>query len=257
MTRPAFEGAVAYITPELVRDTLVDLVNIASPTGQESGVARYLVDRMRDAGLNTDLPLVEASRPNAVGHLRGRGDRNNLLFTGHNTAYGGQEELPQGEAFQPKAAIHDGWLFGLGGNNMKSGLAAALIAIESIARAEVRLAGDISFGAVVGEIAKTAIEEFQGIEYSGHGIGSKHLVTHGVTADYAILAEPTGLRTAIANMGCVWLRVTLGGTLSHSALAPRPAVVNAIASMHELQADIAARPMTTRTGTNSWASIRT
>lgn len=56
MTRPAFEGAVAYITPELVRDTLVDLVNIASPTGQESGVARYLVDRMRDAGLNTDLP---------------------------------------------------------------------------------------------------------------------------------------------------------------------------------------------------------
>ncbi len=241
MTHPAFEGAVAYITPELVRDTLVDLVNIASPTGQESGVARYLVERMRAAGLDTDLPLVEASRPNAVGHLRGRGDGNNLLFTGHmDTAYGGQEELPQGEGFQPKAAIHDGWLFGLGVNNMKSGLAAALIAIEAIARAEVRLAGDISFGAVVGEIEKTAIEEFQGIEYSGHGIGSKHLVTHGVTADYAILAEPTGLRTAIANMGCIWLRVTLGGTVSHSALAHRPGVVNAIASMHELQADIAA-----------------
>lgn len=97
---------------------------------------------------------MEASRPNAVGHLRGRGDRNNLLFTGHmDTAYGGQEELPQGEGFQPKAAIHDGWLFGLGVNNMKSGLAGALIAIEAIARAEVRLAGDISFGAVVNAIA--------------------------------------------------------------------------------------------------------
>jgi acetylornithine deacetylase/succinyl-diaminopimelate desuccinylase-like protein len=123
---------------------------------------------------------------------------------------------------------------------MKAGLAAALVAIEAIAKSGARLAGDISFGAVVGEIEKTAIEEFQGLEYSGHGIGSKHLVTHGVTADYAILCEPTGLRTAIANMGCIWLRVTLEGTLSHSALASRPGIVNAIAIMHELQADIAA-----------------
>jgi acetylornithine deacetylase/succinyl-diaminopimelate desuccinylase-like protein len=241
MTHPAFEGAAAFITTDLVRDTLIDLVNIPSPTGQELGIAKYLVDRMRAAGLDVDLPLVEASRPNAVGHLRGRGDGNNLLFTGHmDTAYGDEEELPEGEGFRPRAAVRDGWLFGLGANNMKAGLAAALVAIEAIAKSGARLAGDISFGAVVGEIEKTAIEEFQGLEYSGHGIGSKHLVTHGVTADYAILCEPTGLRTAIANMGCIWLRVTLEGTLSHSALASRPGIVNAIAIMHELQADIAA-----------------
>jgi acetylornithine deacetylase/succinyl-diaminopimelate desuccinylase-like protein len=241
MTHPAFESVAAYVTSDLVRDTLSDLVNIPSPTGQEAGVARYLVDRMRAAGLDTDLPLVEANRPNAVGHLRGRGDGNNILFTGHmDTAFGGDEELPAGEGFQPKAVIRDGWMFGLGVNNMKAGLAAALIAVEAIAKSGVRLAGDISFGAVVGEIEKAAIEEFQGIEYSGHGIGSKHLVTHGVTADYAILAEPTGLRMAIANMGCIWLRVTLGGSRSHSALASRPGVVNAIGTMHELQSDIAA-----------------
>ena len=61
---------------------------------------------------------------------------------------------------------------------------------------------------MVGEIEKTAIEEFQGIDYSGYGIGTRHLVTHGVTADFALLAEPTGMRISIANMGCIWLRIT-------------------------------------------------
>ena len=92
---------------------------------------------------------------------------------------------------------------------------------------------------MVGEIEKTAVEEFQGVEYSGYGIGTRHLVTHGGTADFALLAEPTGLKIAIANMGVVWLRITVRGTVAHSALANRPDVVNAIAVMHELQSDIA------------------
>jgi acetylornithine deacetylase len=130
-------------------------------------------------------------------------------------------------------------VWGLGANNMKSGLAAALVAIEAIVKADIALDGDISFAGVVGEIEKTAVEEFQGIEYSGYGVGTRHLVTHGVTADFALLAEPTGLRIAIANMGCIWLRITVGGTVAHSALASRPNVVNAIAVMHELQRDVA------------------
>ena len=64
-------------------------------------------------------------------------------------------------------------------------------------------------------------------------------MTHGVTADFALLAEPTGMRVSIANMGCIWLRITVGGTVAHSALASKPGVVNAIAVMHELQSDIA------------------
>lgn len=241
MQHPEFETAVRTIIPDLVRDTLMELVDIPSPTGQEAGVARYLVERMRAAGLDTDLQFVEAGRPNAVGHLRGRGDGLNLLFTGHmDTSYSGEEEHLVGAGFKPSAIYRDGWIWGLGANNMKSGLAAALVAIEAIAKAGIALAGDISFGAVVGEIEKTAAEEFQGTAYSGYGIGSRHLVTHGVTADCAILAEPTGLRISTANMGCIWLRIDVGGTVAHSALANRPGVVNAIAIMHELQADIAA-----------------
>ena len=121
---------------------------------------------------------------------------------------------------------------------MKSGLAAALVAIEAIAEGRIRFDGDISMGGVVGEIEKAPVEEFRGAEYSGYGTGSKYMVTHGVTADYALLVEPTGLRISNANMGAIWLRITVGGTVAHSALAHRPGVVNAINVMHELQIDI-------------------
>jgi acetylornithine deacetylase/succinyl-diaminopimelate desuccinylase-like protein len=240
MTHPDFAKAAAYVTADNVRDLLMALVDMPSATGNEIGVAHFLAERMRKAGLDTDLPLVEAGRPNAVGHRRGRGDGLNLLFTGHmDTSYSGEEEHLAGEGFRPKAIYRDGWIWGLGANNMKSGLAAALIAIEAIAKAGIELLGDVSFGGVVGEIEKTAIEEFQGPEYSGYGVGSRHLVTHGVTADFAVLAEPTGMRVSIANMGAIWLRITVGGSVAHSALANRPNVVNAIAVMHELHSDIA------------------
>jgi acetylornithine deacetylase len=122
---------------------------------------------------------------------------------------------------------------------MKSGLAAALVALEAIVKTNIRLDGDITFGGVVGEIEKAPVEEFQGVEYSGYGAGSKHLVTHGVTADFALLVEPTGLRISTANMGCIWMRIGVRGTVAHSALAHRPGTVNAITLMHALQSDIA------------------
>src|SRR5947208_10738194 len=88
MPHPDFAKAAAHVTADNVRDLLVDLVNIPSATGNEIGVAQYLVERMGRSGLATDLPLVEQGRPNAVGHLRGRGDGLNLLFTGHmDTSY--------------------------------------------------------------------------------------------------------------------------------------------------------------------------
>src|SRR5919197_476126 len=240
MIHPDFHKAVGYLSSDNVRSLLTDLVDISSPTGKEIGVAQNLVERMRRAGMETDLPLVDADRPNAVGHRRGRGNGLNLLFTGHmDTSYSGHEEHLAGEGFQPKAIYRDGWVWGLGANNMKCGLAAALIAIEGIAEAGIELTGDISFGGVVGEIEKTAVEEFQGVEYSGYVIVTRHLVTQGVTADFALLAEPTSLKIAIGNLGVIWLRITIGGTVAHSALANRPNVINAIAVMHELQSDIA------------------
>jgi acetylornithine deacetylase/succinyl-diaminopimelate desuccinylase-like protein len=55
-----------------------------------------------------------------------------------------------------------------------------------------------------------------------------------------VLVEPTGLRISTANLGCIWARITVGGTVAHSAMSNRPGTVNAITVMHELQKDIMA-----------------
>jgi acetylornithine deacetylase/succinyl-diaminopimelate desuccinylase-like protein len=239
MSHPDHHKAAAYLTPEVVRQTLLDMIDIRSPTGSEAAMADYVIDRLRRAGLDASRQLVEDNRPNAVAHLPGRGDGLNLLFTGHmDTSYSGDEEHLSGEGFRPKGVYRDGWVWGLGASNMKSGLAGLVVAVEAIAKAGIVLRGDISLGAVVGEIEKAPVEEFQGREYSGYGIGTKHLVSHGVTADYALLAEPTGLRVCTANMGCLWARIAVGGTVAHAALTNKSGTVNAINAARALCDDI-------------------
>jgi acetylornithine deacetylase/succinyl-diaminopimelate desuccinylase-like protein len=239
MPHEKFDDAARFITPETIRTTLMDMVNIASPTGGEIDMARYIVERLAHAGIDNDLQLVDEDRPNAVGHLPGSGEGYNLLFTGHmDTSYKGDEDYLVGEGFKATAVERDGWVWGLGALNMKSGLAGALVALEAIVRAGIKLKGDISYGGVVGEIEKAPIEEFQGVEFSGYGSGSKHLVTHGITADFAILAEPTALRICTANMGCLWMRISVGGTVAHSAFARKADQINAIELAAELQKDL-------------------
>lgn len=229
MIQPDRDKAAAYITPDVVRRVLLDMIDIRSPTGFEAGMADYIVERLRRCGLEAFLQPVEEGRPNAIAHLPGKGDGLNLLFTGHmDTSYSGDEEHLEGEGFKPKGIFRDGWIWGLGASNMKSGLAGLVTALEALAHSGIALRGDVSLGAVVGEIEKTAVEEFQGPEYSGYGIGTKHLVSHGVTADYAILAEPTGMRVCTANMGCLWAKITVTGTVAHSALSNKPGTINAI-----------------------------
>jgi len=229
MSHPDRAKVQSAIKPDIVCRTLLDLIDIRSPTGEEAGMAEYIVARLRGSGLDADLQLVEAGRPNAVAHLRGSGIGTNLLFTGHmDTSYSGDEEHLVGEGFRPKGVLRDGWIWGLGANNMKSGLAGLIVAMEAIAQSGATLLGDLSLGAVVGEIEKAPAEEFQGPEYSGYGVGTKHLVSHGVTADFALLAEPTALRICTANMGCLWARITVSGSVAHSALTNKPGTVNAI-----------------------------
>ncbi len=234
---PDYERVARHITTEAVRDTLIEMVDIASPTGREGALAQYIVSRLDKAGFRAHLQDVSDDRPNAVGVRRGTGGGINVLFTGHmDTSYDGDEDYLHGEGFKAKAVYRDGWIWGLGANNMKSGLASALVAMEAIAREGAELKGDLLYGGVVGETEKAAVDEYRGSAVAGYGVGTRHMVLHGISADYAVLCEPTNLRVCTANMGAIWAKITLGGTVSHAANARHPSVVNAIREMHALQA---------------------
>lgn len=234
-----FERASAYISPELAKSTLMAMVDIRTPTGEERELAHYIVSRLKTIGVDAYLQAVSHDRPNAVATLTGSGDGYNVLLTGHmDTSYDGTEDYLHGEGFKAKAVYRDGWIWGLGAVNMKGGLSAALLALEAIAKSELRLRGDVSLGAVVGEIEKAPIEEFQGESFAGYGTGTRHLVLHGVSADFAILAEHTGLKIGLANLGCIWAKISTSGTTAHSALTNRKGIENAIAHMHHVQSAI-------------------
>lgn len=236
MTHPDYARAERHITPRAVSDTLMEMVDIASPTGREGELAKYIVARLAKAGFRAHLQEVSEGRPNAVGVRPGSGDGLNLLFTGHmDTSYDGDEEYLKGEGFKAKAVQREGWIWGLGANNMKSGLASALVAVEAICREGIELKGDLLYGGVVGETEKAPVDEFTGGSVAGYGVGTRYLVLHGVSADYSILCEPTSLKVCTANMGAIWAKITVGGTVSHAALSRDPSVVNAIAEMHALQ----------------------
>ena len=237
MTHPDYARAAArHITPEAVTKTLMEMVDIASPTGREGELAKYIVARLAKAGFTAYLQEVSENRPNAVGVRPGTGNGINLLFTGHmDTSYDGDEEYLKGEGFKAKAVLRDGWIWGLGANNMKSGLASALVAMEAICREGIQLKGDLLYGGVVGETEKAAVDEFKGGSVAGYGVGTRHMVLHGITGDYSILCEPTSLKVCTANMGALWAKITVGGTVSHAALARDPSVVNAIREVHALQ----------------------
>jgi len=239
MSHPDYARAARHVTAEAVRDTLMAMVDIASPTGREGALAEYIVARLDKAGFRAHLQEVSEGRPNAVGVLSGTGGGPNLLFTGHmDTSYDGDEDYLKGEGFKAKAVLRDGWIWGLGANNMKSGLASALVALEAIAKEKVQLKGDLLYGAVVGETEKAAVDEYRGSSVSGYGVGTRHMVLHGISADYSILCEPTNLRACTANMGVLWVKITVGGTVSHAANSRHPSVINAIAEMHSLQSKL-------------------
>ena len=236
MSHPDYSRVEKHITAEAVKTTLMEMVDIASPTGREGALAQYIVDRLAKAGFNAYLQEVSEGRPNAVGVRPGTGDGVNLLFTGHmDTSYDGDEDYLRGEGFKAKAVYRDGWIWGLGANNMKSGLASALVAMEAICRENVQLKGDLLYGGVVGETEKAAVDEYRGSAVSGYGVGTRHMVLHGISADFSILCEPTNLRVCTANMGVLWVKITVGGTVSHAANSRHPSVINAIAEMPVLQ----------------------
>ncbi len=196
-----------------------DVVNIPSPTGEELEMGRYMRSALEETGLAVTWQEVEDGRANVVGHWEGAGNGKSLLFNGHmDTSNSGRETFLTGLGYKPKAVIRDGAIYGLGIYNMKGALVCYLQAVKALMRAGVKLDGDVTIAAVAGEIEKTQwSDEFVGKEYRGYGVGTHHLVNHGVLPDMCILGEPTDLQLVLGHYGTVWVRISTHGHYVHTA----------------------------------------
>lgn len=195
---------VPQIDADYVTRTLVDLVRINSTnplltpgSPGEGEIGARLAEMMDDLGLAVTTYDLGEGRVNVVGVLRGQGDGPSLLLNGHLDTVGVQGmEDPFG------ATIRDGRLYGRGSQDMKGSLSAMLAAAKAIQDAGITLAGDLLVTAVADE------------EYAS--IGMEDLVRN-VTADAAIVTEPTDLALCRAHRGFAWYQFDTIGRAAHGS----------------------------------------
>lgn len=193
------------IDQDTIIQTLIDLVRINSVNPSlsadgkgEAEIGAYLADALSTFGLEVSTHEIKPNRVNVVGVLKGSGNGCSLLLNAHMDTVG-----VKGMVIDPFGAeIKDGRLFGRGSQDMKGSLAAMLGAAKALVDGGVELAGDLLVTAVADE------------EYAS--IGTEHLVGT-VTADAAIVTEPTDLTLCRAHRGFIWYDVETFGRAAHGS----------------------------------------
>lgn len=123
-----------------------------------------------------------------------------LILQGHcDVVPAGPLEMWTTPPFAPQ--VRDGWLYGRGAADMKSGTLAALYALDAI-----RHAG----------LAPTARIHLQSvIEEESTGLGALSTVQRGYRADACLIPEPTGGALVRAQVGVIWFRIKVRGRPAH------------------------------------------
>jgi acetylornithine deacetylase len=191
------EDAVA-LTRALVR---IDSRNptLSPDAPGERDIARTLGQVLDEWGFSVSLSTSTEERPNLVATL-GPPDTPAMMFAGHLDTVG-----VEGMTHDPFSAdIASGRLYGRGSCDMKSGVAAMCVgALRAHRRAATSAKRQIIIAAV-------ADEEYE-------SIGMRALLETGITADCAVLTEPTKLSICPAHRGFVWVEISFTGRAAHGS----------------------------------------
>jgi len=213
----AAKAVLAQIDGAELAQLACDLTSIPSPTGQERAVAEFILRWFEANGIKAVRQDVEVDRPNAVGIVKGDGTGLSLGFNGHmDTSFTGTEEDRRMVArMEPESElggkIVGDKVQGLGVSNMKAGVAAFMVAGKALLKSGVKLKGDAILAAVVGEISRTPIGSWQTKEYRGEGAGTRHLLTHGMHSDYAVVADGSDMNIVWTQNGVVQVKIQTFG----------------------------------------------
>jgi succinyl-diaminopimelate desuccinylase len=176
-------------------------------------------DWLRKEGFALEVREVAPGRPNVLAWLGDKGRGRSLLLEGHT------DVVTEGDAREWRhapfgAELTDGRIYGRGAADMKSGLAAAMVAAAALKRSGARLNGRLVVGALVDE--------------EGDMIGAQHLCATpiGHELDAAIICEPEQNELCLEQRGVVWARVAVRGRMAHGAMPE--AGVNPISALGAL-----------------------
>jgi succinyl-diaminopimelate desuccinylase len=216
---------------EIVRYTqdLVRIPTVNPPGDHYLTCATYIGDDLNRRGYDVEYIAAEGRpehtrqypRVNVVGSRRGSSGGPVVHLNGH------FDVVPAGDGWTVDpfgGLVRDGRIYGRGVCDMKAGIAAAVFAMDAIARAGVELPGAI-------EISGTVDEE------SGGFAGVAHLAQIGRLAaartDFVVIPEPLNVdRICVGHRGVYWFELTTRGRIAHGSM---PFLgVNAIDGMNDV-----------------------
>jgi succinyl-diaminopimelate desuccinylase len=186
-------------------------INSVNPPGAERAVAEAIKQRLSGTDLQLQLDEVAEGRTNLLVSRPAAGapeasakERKTLVFSGH------FDTVPVGDVkwkHPAFAGVQVGdRLYGRGATDMKSGVAAMVLALECMAKANIKLAGNLLFMGTVGEEVDC--------------LGAREAVKKG-QIDHAtaiVVGEPTSNQVVIAHKGALWLEVTMFGKTAHGSM---------------------------------------
>lgn len=196
---------VLELTRELLR---FDTIN---PPGQERACAHHLGRLLEGAGFSVAYHEFAEARTSLVARRGGRGEALPLCFTGHT------DTVPLGarpwtrDAFAGEIA--GGRLHGRGASDMKSGVAAFVVAALRLAPS---LEGSPGLVLVITAGEETACQ------------GAQHLARVDALgrAGAVVVGEPTGNYPFAGHKGALWLEARATGVTAHASMPERG--VNAV-----------------------------
>jgi acetylornithine deacetylase len=199
---------------------LQELVRIPSVTGEEGAVGEVVGRAFSERGLDVDTweatreetePYRDhvgeqnsyENRPNVAGVRSGTGVGRSILLNAHtDTVDPGDPAAWRGDPLS--GALEGDLLYGRGSCDMKGGLVTHLIALDALSDLGIRLRGDVTVAATVGE--------------ENGGLGALSTVLRGYRADAAIITEPTRLALVPAQGGSLVFRLKIPGRSAHAAV---------------------------------------
>ena len=215
------------LSSELIR------FNTINPPGQEGTCADYLAQLLTDSGFRCETVLLDEGRPNLVARIGGSKDKLAIAFTGH------LDTVPLGA--QPWTVpphgglIRDDRLWGRGASDMKSGVAAFVVAAINCA---ARLEG------TAGVVLYITAAEETGSE------GAFALARSGIRdhAGALVVAEPTTNRPLCGHKGALWLKATTRGVTAHGSMPEQGvnavyAAARAVARLEGFDFNVARHPV--------------
>lgn len=186
------------LTQQLVR------FNTINPPGSEKLCAEFIGEMLERSGFSISYHDFDPGRTSLVATIGGDSERPPLCFTGHiDTVPLGHKDWTE----DPFAAeIKEGKLFGRGSSDMKSGVAAFVAAVTSIAPALEKGPGVV--------LVITAGEE-TGCQGAYHLAGLANVLGK---AGAIIVAEPSSNYPFVGHKGALWLKAHADGVTAHGSM---------------------------------------